>query len=99
MTMVGQNMVSTGVLVPALGASTGNVNITTGNIVTDEFDYDGVDNDFELTYPAALILNIFIENGVHREYVPAGPGPFNNVVIEQEVLLEDNKIYIQYIRA
>jgi hypothetical protein len=99
-TVVGFGLVSTGVVeqpkVKIIGGGIG-VGFNQSNIVNEQFIYDGVNNIFPLSNTALKVLSINIDNGSYPEYVPIGA--VNNVTIEQIILLEDNRINIQYIKA
>jgi hypothetical protein len=97
-TVVGYGLASTGVIITGgnNGGGTGN-GISEDNIVNELFTYDGINNTFPLTDPALKVLNVSIDNGTYPEYVPIGP--VNDVTIEQAILILDNKINIQYIKA
>ena len=71
--------------------------INVNKFVLEQFIYNGTDNTFNLANTAEKILNIYIDNGVYPGEIPEGQT--DEVTINQDLLLKNNKISIQYIKS
>lgn len=71
--------------------------INVNNFVLEQFIYNGISSTFNLANTAEKILNIYIDNGVYPAEIPEGQT--TEVTINQDLLLKNNKISIQYIKS
>lgn len=97
--IVSGNVLGVGVFVPLeiVAGPGGGGDVLLADIVTEEFIYDGVINNFVLTDPAAKVLNVYIDNGIYPDQVPVGA--VANVTVNVALLLPGNIINVQYIKA
>lgn len=71
--------------------------IDVNKFILEQFIYNGTETTFNLANTAKKILNIYIDNGVYPGEIPEGQTA--EVTINQDLLLKNNKISIQYIKS
>lgn len=79
---------------PGIGVIVKSTSASATEIAIDKFVYDGINNTFALTDAATKVLDVYIDNGVYPDEVPAGAQV--DVTITPALLLAGNKVTIKY---